>query len=243
MREFEVRKAVINPNKRTRPQFLFLGAHTDDDAMAKLTAVLDQRGFGMTIGTMTDSAKYDNEDLVIPRWHEAIASGKIGGITEVHRLESPDGRLTRNKETGIWFAGNLIDDINPVAIITPHRLDPHPDHEAAFTIGRVVAGKRTPHYTTDTIYGVGKDGTLLVPDIYIELTEEQAKKERDIYLANDTQVDGLSEEEMWDVEAVLRMTERRGEERGFDNAAVAYEEQVIYENPIRDTFASTVSRG
>lgn len=241
MREFEVRRAIITPEKKDRPQFLFLGAHTDDDAMARLTAVLDDKGYGMTIGTMTDSAKYNTEDLIVPRWKEALTSGKVGGITEVRRMEAPDGSLTWHKDSGIWFAGELIDDIDPLAIITPHPLDPHRDHKAVYDIGAAVAGRRTPHYTTDTIYGVGKDGTKLVPDIYIQLTEEQAEKERNIYLANESQVTGLPEAEMWDVEAVLRMTQRRGEEKGFKESAVVFEAQVQQTNPIRDIFANAMS--
>ncbi len=235
MREFEIRQAIITPEKTDRPQFLFLGAHTDDDAMMKLTAVLDEEGFGLTIGTMTNSANYD-EDLIDTRWDEALRSGRVGGITAVHRMEAEDGSLRNYKDSGIWFAGNLIDDIEPVAIITPHSLDPHSDHEAAFQIGKAVAGDRTPHYTTDTIYGVGKDGSILVPDLYIPLSSRKAAFETAIYEANTSQM-----VDSQDVREVKRMTRRRGSEVGIDHAAVIFEARVKT-NPLREIFQGTLAK-
>lgn len=235
MREFEVKQAIIHPDKKDRPQFLFLGAHTDDDAMGKLTSVLDEGGFGLTIGTLTDSSNYDY-DLSNIRWQEAIDSGIKGGITEVHRMEAPDGSLRHYTDSGIWFAGNLIDEVEPVGIITPHEQDPHPDHETVFKIGKAVAGQRTPHYTTDTIYGIGKDGSRLNPDMYMELSPAQVAHENTIYLANRSQIVPSK-----DVKEVFNMTRRRGKEIGVKHAAVAFEARTVSENPLRDVFKGAVS--
>lgn len=234
MREFEVRQAMITPRKVDHQQFLFLGGHTDDDAMAKLTAVLNANGYGLSIGTMTDSANYDPMMPSI-RWDEQIAAGEVGEVTEVRRMESPDGSLKHHIKQGIRFAGNFVDDIQPIAIITPHPLDTHPDHVAAFQIGKAVAAGRMTHYTTDTIYGIGRDRSLLVPDLYIPLSPTQAAFENTIYEANKSQMTDSP-----DVQAVKDMAQRRGREVGVDYAAVVFEKTIVHNSPIRDIFSGAV---
>src|SRR5260221_61702 len=98
MKEFATRHIVLDEEKRAWPQVLFLGAHTDDDAMFRLTVLLNEYGIGVTIATLTNSDArnlplYTPEELAEKRWKEVKASGKEGGVTEVWRLESPDGKL------------------------------------------------------------------------------------------------------------------------------------------------------
>ena len=246
MKEYEVRRAVINPDKQKLPQVMFLGGHTDDDAMFKLTAELGKRNIGVTIATLTNSdgrdlPRYQPEELAEVRWGEAITSGMTGGITEVRRIEIPDGRLKYNMEEGLSFAGNIIDEIKPIAIVTPHVLDPHIDHEMAYFVGEAVAGFRTPHYMTDTITGFSREGELLVPDFIIPISEESAQKEIDIYLANASQVEDIPEVEMADVQKVIAMTERHGQTINTKHAAALNSRWNTKENPLFEIFEDKIA--
>ncbi len=246
MKEFEIRSKVINSEKKKLPQVMFLGGHTDDDAMFKLSTELGKRNIGVTIATLTNSdgrnlPQYQPEELAQVRWDEAISSAQMGGITEVRRIEIQDGHLENYLQEGISFAGDLVDEVNPIAVVTPHALDPHKDHESAYRIGSAIVGVRTPHYMTDTITGFSRHGKLLTPDFYIPISEDSAQAEKAIYLANTSQVTDLPDDEMADVVAVLEMTERRGKTINVPHAAVLFEVNVQKSNPLYELFEDRIA--
>ncbi|MGH7203613.1 MAG: PIG-L deacetylase family protein [Candidatus Levyibacteriota bacterium] len=227
MKEFARRQEVIREDRRTWQQVAFVGGHTDDDAMFRLTNTLAQQNIGVTILTLTNSdarnlPNYEPEQLAKERWEEAIISGDIAGITEVRRIEIPDGKLSQFPQQAREFVGNAIDEIEPIALVTLHLGDPHTDHRETYSVGSSIAGRRLAHYTTDTITGLDLNGRVLHPDLYIPLTEEVEAIEQQTYIANSSQVENLPPEEKVDVDNVIYMTARRGKERKLPYAAVLY---------------------
>ncbi len=237
--EFSTRRQTLHPERTKWPQVMFLGAHTDDDAMFRLTNKLAEQKIGVTIATLTNSdarniSGFTHEQLAGERWKEAITSGVIGGVAEVRRLEVYDGLLHKYPRSGIAFAGEIIDEIQPIALVTLHPEDQHSDHRTAYDVGVAVAGNKTPLYTTDTVNGRDRKDHPLQPQLYIPLTEEIEEIERQTYLANRTQVTNLPSDEMVDVENVLSMTQRRGKESDTPLAAVLFKTGNTLENPIEE---------
>lgn len=239
MKEFGTRHAVLDKERTGWQQVMFVGGHTDDDAMFRLTSSLAEQNIGVTIATLTNSGardpkRLDPDQLADTRWNEAMRAGRIGGVAQVKRLEAPDGKLRFYKSEAIAFISNLIDETTPMAVVTLHAEDTHTDHNTAHHVTLAVAGK-LPVYSTDTINGQGLGGRLLTPDIYIPLTKEIESIERQNYLANTSQVTDLPSDEMVDVDNVMDMTRRRGRERGTDYAAVLFEvKNTEKENPLAD---------
>ncbi|MGI8419889.1 MAG: PIG-L deacetylase family protein [Candidatus Levyibacteriota bacterium] len=227
MKEFARRQKVIREDRRNWDQAVLIGGHTDDDAMFRLTNTLARQKIGVTILTLTNSdarnlPNYEPEQLAKVRWEEASASGVVAGITEVRRIEIPDGRLYQFPRQARDFVGNAIDEIRPIAIVTLHPRDPHTDHRATYRVGAEIAGKGLAHYTTDTITGLDLNGKPLQPDLYIPLTEEIEAIEEKSYMANSSQVEDLPPEEIVDVINVISMTARRGKDKGIPYAAVLF---------------------
>lgn len=240
MKEFATRHVVLDKERTGWQQVMFIGGHTDDDAMFRLTSSLAKQKIGVTIATLTNSDardpnRLDPDQLVETRWNEALRSGRIGGVAQVKRLEAPDGRLRLYKSEAMVFTGDLIDEINPIAAVTLHAEDQHTDHSTSHEVTLAVAGKLLPVYSTDTINGLGLGGRPLTPDLYIPLTEEIEAIERQNYLANASQVTDLPPDEMVDVANVIDMTRRRGRERDEDYAAVLFEvKNTEAENPLAE---------
>jgi LmbE family N-acetylglucosaminyl deacetylase len=67
----------------------------------------------------------------VRRW-EAAAAMAVRGVTEHHILGLPDGGLAQHDEQGLGAVGQLLDDIEPDAILTfgPDGMTYHPDHIA-----------------------------------------------------------------------------------------------------------------
>lgn len=239
MKEFAIRQEVLNLERAALPQVLFVGGHTDDDAMFRLTNALANRNIGVTIATLTDSgardlSKYTREELPDVRWGESIRSGKVGGVARVTRLESPDGKLQQHRQEGLAFVRDITEEIAPIAIVTLNRKDPHRDHSMTHEIGLAAAGRHTPLYSTDTIAGFDRYGKRLQPDLYIPLTEEIEQIEKRTYLENTSQVTDLPLDEMAEVQRVLDMTARRGREIGQAHSAVLFEAKNTSENPLAE---------
>lgn len=242
MKEFATRHAVLNTERTQWKQVLFKGAHTDDEVMFRLTNLLAKHKIGVTIATGTDSGGrdlplYTREEQPEVRWEEALRSGAVSGVAQVRRKEAPDGRYREFKQEGMTFLRDTVDEIKPLAIVSMHSGDEHPDHRAAYDISRTVAENKIPFYSTDTITGFDRFGRPLQPSLYIPLTEEIEEIERQAFRENSSQFYGIPEEDIPDRDNVISMTERRAKDlnqEGIDYAAVLFEANNTKTSPLRE---------
>lgn len=240
MKEFETRQFVLDKEKITWPQIVFWGAHIDDDAMFGLIGSLEEVGIGVTIATLTNSdarglTNYTPEELRERRWEvEAKAAGEEAHVAEIRMLAAPDSKLHLYEQDGKRFVHNVIEDIDPIAHVTTNSNDTHSDHAAAARIVRSVVGTRKNISMTDTITGLSKTGTVLLPDYFFPLTEVLADRRIRTYRKNTSQVTNIPPEQMRDVQRVIKMTERRGREIGVPHAAVLFDTRNTNSNPIRE---------
>jgi LmbE family N-acetylglucosaminyl deacetylase len=215
-------------------------AHHDDIAQFRLTKHLASQGVTLKVITLTKSDQrglknYTPEQLDLKRWHEGVAQNSLAGAKEMHRIGLPDGLLDNHIHTAAEFLSEMSEGAN--FFVAPHLLDPHPDHRAAHETALEAAGSEIPVYGMDTITGFDMYGDLLVPDRYAVLSMGEARREKKMYKANNSQVEDLPLHERRDMFNVLGMTRRRGEQFRVPHAAVIFDPLNTNNDPLGEIVA------
>ncbi|MHD0282738.1 PIG-L deacetylase family protein [Rhodococcus aetherivorans] len=120
---------------------LSIWAHPDDETYLAAGVMAAARDDGRRVvcasatagehGT-ADPRSWPPERLGRVRRWEAAAAMAVLGVEEHHVLGLPDGALAEHEDTGLAWAGRLLDDVRPGTILTfgADGMTYHPDHTA-----------------------------------------------------------------------------------------------------------------
>lgn len=237
MKEFGTRHHEFRRTRRTSAhRVVVVEAHNDDAKMANIESTLAKKGVHVTRITLTDGGGRNlplyGSNLPDVRWKEGIVSGDITHIADTHRIDTPDGSLSRHIAVATDFAREYT--AGATAIIAPHPEDEHADHRAAYEVAMRLGENTTPVYAMDTISGLSRTGELLVPELYIPLSRRAARREIRSYRAHASQTRDLPHGEIGAVFDVIAMTKRRGRERDIEHAAVLFSAHNTEKSPLEE---------
>jgi N-acetylglucosamine malate deacetylase 1 len=122
-------------------RLLVVAPHFDDETIGCGGTIRLHAGLGsrVTVVFLTDGGAGDREghyqDIVAVRKSEAVKACGILGVSAMHMLDEPDGRLKSTDELCGRLA-SLISDIAPDAVFCPWPLDDGGDHAEA---GRILS--------------------------------------------------------------------------------------------------------
>ncbi|MEO5652703.1 MAG: bifunctional PIG-L family deacetylase/class I SAM-dependent methyltransferase [Marmoricola sp.] len=126
-------------------RLVVLAAHPDDESLGAggLISTAVASGLEVVIVCATDgehshpdSPTCTPAELAVIRSREGRAAATALGVTELHRLELPDGGLEAHEDLVVTKLVDLVGDGRQTVIAAPWRSDGHPDHETA---GRAAA--------------------------------------------------------------------------------------------------------
>jgi LmbE family N-acetylglucosaminyl deacetylase len=209
---------IINEKKLlAEKKAIIVEAHPDDAALAEgLDVKLARQGVGIVIVTFTDGgARFgpgNNEQLIAKRRKESIESARVSHAGMVINLGYPDGELSNVEPHAIETFSQIVSEINPDFVISPHEFDDHLDHASAYKIAKKAVNGSLPLYAMDTITRKTSFGQPVVPTHYFPLSQEEKQIRDNAYLAHESQVTNLPPEEMQAVHDVLDLPQKRGKE-------------------------------
>lgn len=183
----------------------------------------------MTRGEYGGGSDTTEAEVAATREQEANIAAETLGV-ETAFLDYKDGRVTYSLENRLQIVETLREH-RPDIVLTHFRDDMHPDHrttsrlvtDAYYMSSLPLVETANEPWEPQNIYYVGKPTSSFDPDVYVDISEYQSKKE-DAILDHESQVEWLQEHGGIDaefddlIEGVRAQSRTLGRTRGVEFA-------------------------